>query len=69
MVDLQGLHIGMVLVADVKTRGGGLLITRGHAISEALLARLRNFAATVGVQEPIEVSTCAEPDAAHPRAA
>jgi hypothetical protein len=46
----------MVLVEDVRTRAGGLLITRGHEVSDALMVRLRNFASTVGVKEPLFVS-------------
>jgi hypothetical protein len=46
----------MVLVEDVRTRSGALLISRGHEVSEGLLVRLRNFAATIGVREPLYVA-------------
>lgn len=55
-LDIQGLQPGMVLVEDVRTRAGALLITRGHEVSESLLVRLRNFAATIGVKEPLTVA-------------
>jgi CheY-like chemotaxis protein len=55
-VSIVGLQPGMVLVEDVRTRAGGLLITRGHEVSDALMVRLRNFASTVGVKEPLFVS-------------
>lgn len=55
-MSIVGLQPGMVLVEDVRTRAGGLLITRGHEVSDALMVRLRNFASTVGVKEPLFVS-------------
>jgi hypothetical protein len=55
-LEIQALLPGMVLVEDVRTRAGALLITRGHEVSESLLVRLRNFAATVGVKEPLTVA-------------
>lgn len=55
-LEIQSLVPGMVLVDDVRTRAGALLITRGHEVSESLLVRLRNFAATVGVREPLTVA-------------
>ncbi len=55
-VTIQGLQPGMVLVEDVRTRSGALLITRGREVSDGLMVRLRNFAATVGVKEPLTVA-------------
>ena len=55
-VPLLGLRAGMILVDDVKTAAGALLITKGHEVSAGLIARLKNFAATVGVREPLHVS-------------
>lgn len=59
-VGLQSLQPGMVLVEDVRTNAGALLIAKGHEVSEGLMVRLRNFAATVGVKEPLLVSRTAE---------
>jgi CheY-like chemotaxis protein len=55
-LSIQGLQAGMVLVEDVRTRSGALLITRGHEVSEGLVERLRNFATTLGVKEPLYVA-------------
>lgn len=63
-ITIQGLQAGMVLVEDVRTRAGGLLITRGHEVSDGLMVRLRNFAATVGVREPLMVAVPDEAEAA-----
>ena len=46
----KDLRIGMELVADVKTQDGLLLVGGGQAINESLLARLTNFARTVGLE-------------------
>lgn len=59
-VGLQSLQAGMVLAEDVRTNAGALLIAKGHEVSEGLMVRLRNFAATVGVKEPLLVSRTAE---------
>ena len=55
-VGLLSLQTGMILVEDVRTTAGALLIAKGHEVSDGLLVRLRNFAATVGVKEPLMVS-------------
>jgi CheY-like chemotaxis protein len=60
-VALMSLTPGMVLTEDVKTKAGALLIGRGHEISDGLLVRLRNFAATVGIQEPLLVAVPEDP--------
>lgn len=60
-VQLMSLQVGMVLTDDVRTRAGALLIGRGHEISDGLLVRLRNFAATVGIKEPLQVAVPADP--------
>lgn len=59
-VELLSLQVGMVLTDDVRTRAGALLIGRGHEISDGLLMRLRNFAATVGIKEPLQVAVPAD---------
>ena len=50
---LAELQEGMRAAEDVKTRSGLLLVSRGQEMSVGLLERLRNFAETAGVQEPI----------------
>jgi CheY-like chemotaxis protein len=54
-VPVSALKAGMVLIDDVRTRSGALLISRGHEVSEGLIERLRNFGATVGLKEPLTV--------------
>jgi response regulator RpfG family c-di-GMP phosphodiesterase len=50
-----GLHPGMVIHDDVRTTTGLVLVRAGERVTEALIARLSNFAASVGVQEPFKV--------------
>lgn len=62
-VPVTAVSEGMVLADDVRAKSGALLIARGHVVSEGLVACLRNFAATVGVREPIQVVSRTEDDA------
>jgi response regulator RpfG family c-di-GMP phosphodiesterase len=52
---LKDLLTGMVLAADVLTASGTLLVTRGNELTPGTLARLRNFASTAGIREPVLV--------------
>jgi DNA-binding response OmpR family regulator len=52
---VQGLRPGMVIDEDVQTSGGLVLVRQGERATEVLIARLTNFAATVGIQEPFRV--------------
>ncbi len=52
---LSDLSENMFLDQNLKTREGQLLITKGEKLSEVVLRRLRNFAQTVGIEEPIAV--------------
>lgn len=45
----------MVLDTDVKTRDGALVLPKGHELSAILIERLRQFAASRRVDEPIRV--------------
>ncbi|MBW1959068.1 MAG: response regulator [Deltaproteobacteria bacterium] len=49
------LKTDMILNEDIRTSKGRLLITRGQEVSDILLNRLKNFARTAGIQEPIKV--------------
>jgi CheY-like chemotaxis protein len=51
-VRVASLLPGMVLQEDVRTSGGLVLVREGERVTNALIARLSNFAATVGVAEP-----------------
>ncbi len=54
-VTVAELRASMVLEVDVFTTGGQILVRRGEQITRTLSTRLANFAATVGVVEPIKV--------------
>lgn len=49
------LQCGDVLEADVWSVDQKLLYKAGHAVTEAPLSRLRIFAHTVGLREPLRV--------------
>jgi len=53
-ISLASLQPGMLLVQDVMATAGQLLVPRGHEVTPALLARLRNLASG-SVREPIVV--------------
>ena len=44
-----------MLLSNVHTIDGRLLITAGAEVSELYLERIRNFARFVGVEQPIKV--------------
>lgn len=54
-VTIEQLRAGMVLNEDVTTGAGLLLMRRGERVTSVIEQRLRNFAASVGVAEPIAV--------------
>jgi response regulator RpfG family c-di-GMP phosphodiesterase len=54
-VTLRELVENMILAEDVFTLKGQLLISRGHEVSRPLVERLKAFAKTAGIKEPIRV--------------
>ena len=52
----KDLRAGQVLMSDVLTRDGMKIIMAGAPVTSVLLAKLRNFAALSGIQEPILVA-------------
>jgi response regulator RpfG family c-di-GMP phosphodiesterase len=54
-VRIDDLNTSMILAEDVKGTTGTLLIANGQEISKSLLLRLKNFAFTAGVHQPIKV--------------
>ncbi len=54
-VTVGELREGMDLEQDVVTGAGLVLVRRGEPVTETLVIRLRNFADTVGIVEPIRV--------------
>jgi DNA-binding response OmpR family regulator len=55
-VPVSALHVDMVLVEDLHLANGTLLVPRGHTVTAALLARIRNFAHGM-IGEPVRVAT------------
>lgn len=51
---LVEMSAGMILNQDVTAKNGLLLASKGQEITYSLRERLRNFAKTVGIEEPIE---------------
>ena len=54
-ISLRELRLGMVLVDDVKTRNGLLLVARGYEVTQSFLERIRNFRDGV-VNEPLRIT-------------
>jgi hypothetical protein len=52
---LNGLKPGQLLVSNIETEDGVLVIRDGEVISPRLIHKLRNFAFTSGIREPIYV--------------
>jgi response regulator RpfG family c-di-GMP phosphodiesterase len=59
-VSLAELERGMLFAEEVRARSGVLLIARGQEVTENLLERIRNFARTQGLKEPMRVITRVE---------
>jgi len=60
-VTVDELAPGMILDQDVRSRKGGLLVTKGHEVTIATRAHLRRWASGVGVEEPIRVQIAGDP--------
>jgi response regulator RpfG family c-di-GMP phosphodiesterase len=54
-IPIRNLRVGMVLLDDVRTTAGRLLVARGHEATASLVERFRNFAPGF-VAEPVRVS-------------
>ena len=52
---VKGLKPGQLLVSSIETEDGVLVIRDGQVISPRLIHKLRNFAFTSGIREPIYV--------------
>jgi response regulator RpfG family c-di-GMP phosphodiesterase len=55
LVSLAQLKAQMITNCDIRSRSGMLLLAKGQEIMDSTIARLRSFAVTVGVVEPISV--------------
>jgi hypothetical protein len=54
-MNVRNLMPDMIIEDDVETSTGLILVRRGERVTDALIARLMNFAASVGVKEPFRV--------------
>lgn len=60
-VTIRDLRPGMVLLEDVSTVSGALLMSRGFQLTEVLVERLRNVHESQHVREPVHVRLPTEP--------
>jgi hypothetical protein len=65
-VMLTQIRPGMVIEADVFTKTGVLLLSKGHEVTESAVARLESFASRFGIVEPIVVTVPGGTDRAEP---
>ncbi|MBL9210695.1 MAG: response regulator [Opitutaceae bacterium] len=56
-VTLAGLCVGHLLVANIETIEGVMLVSAGTVVTPVILEKLRNFATVIGIQEPFRVET------------
>ena len=55
LLPLSALKAGMITNSDVYSRSGPLILGTGQVITASAIARLKTFAVTVGIVEPISV--------------
>lgn len=68
LLPLEGIESGMTLAADVMSKSGLLVMAHGQLVSPALLQRLRNYHARLGVVQPILCELAeAQPEQASPQ--
>jgi CheY-like chemotaxis protein len=63
-VQLRDLRPGMLVGEDICAKNGLFLVAKNQVLSDALLARLKNFSRTVGLVEPFLVRVPVVPSAA-----
>ncbi|MEO8425837.1 MAG: HD domain-containing phosphohydrolase [Verrucomicrobiota bacterium] len=54
-IGFKELQAGHILISNIETSEGMMIVTAGNKISPLLLQKLRNFAAISGIKEPIYV--------------
>jgi hypothetical protein len=54
-VSIAELDIGQVLISDIETCRGALLVPAGNMITESLRERILNFSRVQDIREPIRV--------------
>jgi response regulator RpfG family c-di-GMP phosphodiesterase len=57
-INFSSLRVGHVLLSDIETKDGMMIVSAGNRISPALIHRLRNFAEVSGLKEPILIEAC-----------
>jgi len=65
-VALDDLEPGMVLLEDIRTQSGVVVVPKGHEITKTVKARLMRFAQGRGIREPIRVQFPELPAEAEP---
>ena len=55
LVSLTQLRTKMIMLEDVRGRNGLLLLAKGQEVTDSAIARLKSFAQTVGIVEPLRV--------------
>lgn len=55
-VNLNQLCAGQILLANVHSSDGVLLITAGSALTQAMIERIKNYSKLIGVQGPFKVN-------------
>ncbi len=55
LVTLANLRTRMIIHTDVRTKNGLLLLAKGQEVTDSAIARLKSFACTNGIVEPISV--------------
>jgi hypothetical protein len=56
------LSAGQVVVSDICAHNGLVIVAAGHALAEATLERIRNFAELGEVNEPVLVQAASNDD-------
>ena len=55
LISLAQLRARMIVHTDVRGKNGLLLLAKDQEVTESAIARLKNFAQTVGIIEPLQV--------------
>ena len=55
-ISVSELRPGQVLVSNIKTENGRVLVTAGHELSDAIVEKLINYHQVHKIKEPILVS-------------
>jgi len=59
-ITVSELDVYMIIEEDIRTKDGQLVIAKGHEVGPMMLDRLKSFARTRGIKEPIRVQIPAD---------